>query len=121
MRAPINHSAPQHEAVPDPNRGGGSIREAAAPSSAIPRLRLLWQGRRLLFRSTLAGLLLGTLIAFLLPKRFESRTQLMPPDSRSNSGMAMAALAAKGGGALGGMAGDLLGLKSSGALFIGIL
>jgi uncharacterized protein involved in exopolysaccharide biosynthesis len=121
VRAPINHSASQPEAVPQSNLGEGSIREAAAPSSAIPRLRLLWQGRRLLFRSTLAGLLLGTLIAFLLPKRFESRTQLMPPDSRSNSGMAMAALAAKGGGALGGMAGDLLGLKSSGALFIGIL
>ena len=33
----------------------------------------------------------------------------------------MAAMAAKGGGGLAGVAGDLLGLKSSGALFIGVL
>jgi len=46
----------------------------------------------------------------------------MPPDPQSTSGMAMmAAMAAKGGGGLAGVAGDLLGLKSSGALFIGVL
>jgi len=45
----------------------------------------------------------------------------MPPDSQSTSGMAMmAAMAAKAGG-MAGVAGDLLGLKSSGALFIGVL
>jgi len=47
----------------------------------------------------------------------------MPPDPQStSSGMAMmAAMAAKGGGGLGAVAGDLLGIKSSGALFIGVL
>ena len=46
----------------------------------------------------------------------------MPPDSQSSSGLAMfAALAARTGNGLGGVTGDLLGLKSSGALFIGIL
>jgi capsule polysaccharide export protein KpsE/RkpR len=46
----------------------------------------------------------------------------MPPDSQSNSGMAMlAAMASKTGSGLGAFAGDLLGMKSSGALFIGIL
>jgi capsule polysaccharide export protein KpsE/RkpR len=70
----------------------------------------------------LAGLLCGTLLAFSLPKRFESTTQLMPPDSQSVSGIGlMAALTAKTGNGLGGVGGDLLGLKSSGALFIGIL
>jgi len=88
----------------------------------VQRLRLLWNERRVLNRAAAAGLLLGTLIAFLLPKKFESTTQLMPPDSQSTSGMAMlAALTAKTGGGLGGIAGDLLGMKSSGALFIGIL
>src|SRR5262249_6704746 len=48
-------------------------------------------------------------------------TQLMPPDPQSASGMAMmAAMATKAGG-LGAVAGDLLGLKSSGAMFIGVL
>jgi uncharacterized protein involved in exopolysaccharide biosynthesis len=46
----------------------------------------------------------------------------MPPDAQSTSGLALAAaLASKGAGAFGGVAGDLLGLKSSGALFIGVL
>src|SRR5882757_11267879 len=89
---------------------------------SVKRLRLLWNERRFLNRAAAAGLLLGTLFAFLLPKKFESTTQLMPPDSQSSSGMAMlAALSAKTGNGLGAVAGDLLGMKSSGALFIGIL
>jgi|ERR1017187_4206851 hypothetical protein len=92
---------------------------AAAPESyllretAIAYLRLLWERRRLLSRASLIGLLLGTLTAFLLPRRFESRTQLMPPDNRPGAGMAMAALAGRTG-SLAGVAGDVLGLKSSG-------
>src|SRR5258708_3598437 len=46
----------------------------------------------------------------------------MPPDPQSTTSMAMmAAMAAKAGGGLAGVAGDLLGLKSSGALFIGVV
>src|SRR6266702_2172313 len=90
--------------------------------NSIQRLRLLWNERRFISRAAVAGLLFGTLVAFLLPKRFESMTQLMPPDSQSTSGMAMlAALTAKTGSGVGAAAGDLLGIKSSGALFIGIL
>jgi len=86
------------------------------------QLRLLWSRRRFLFRAVAAGLLVSTLAAFLIPKSYTSTTQLMPPDPQSTSGMAMmAAMAAKGGGGLAGVAGDLLGLKSSGALFIGVL
>jgi capsule polysaccharide export protein KpsE/RkpR len=45
----------------------------------------------------------------------------MPPDNQSGSGLAMlAALTGKAGG-LGAIAGDLLGTKSSGALFVGVL
>lgn len=102
---------PPPASVPEPYL----LREAA-----IAYLRLLWERRRFLGRACIAGLLIGTLTAFLLPKRFESRTQLMPPDTRPSTGMAMAAMAARSG-ALAGVAGDVLGLKSSGALFIGIL
>jgi uncharacterized protein involved in exopolysaccharide biosynthesis len=72
------------------------------------------------------GLLVSTVIAFLIPKRFVSTALLMPPDQGS-SGMGMALLAAgskfgtDGGSGLGAMAGDLLGLKNSSDLFIGIL
>jgi len=91
-------------------------------ATTLERVRLLWERRRFLVGAAMTGLLFGTVLAFLVPKRFESTTQLMPPDSQSSSGMAMlAALSAKTGGGLGAAAGDLLGVKSSGALFIGIL
>lgn len=115
---------PQPETAPEE-------RPSEAPSEApvledrrewqAARLRLLWSRRRLFFRAAAAGLAASTLLAFLIPKSYTATSQLMPPDPQSASGMAMmAALAAKGGG-LGMMAGDLLGLKSSGAMFIGVL
>src|SRR6266567_3927010 len=86
------------------------------------RLRLLWKRRRFFLRAGTLGLIASTVVAFLIPKSYTSTTQLMPPDPQSTSGMAMmAAMAAKAGGGLGAVAGDLLGLKSSGALFIGVL
>jgi capsule polysaccharide export protein KpsE/RkpR len=85
-------------------------------------LRLLWDTRRDLFRAAAIGLVASTLIAFLIPKSFTSTAQLMPPDTQSSSGLAMmAAMASKVGGGLGSVAGDLLGMKSSSALFIGVL
>lgn len=116
---------PQQESAPQPTVGEVSEPEVLIQGSGetvVQRARLLWERRRLLFRSAAAGLAFGTLLAFLIPKKFESTTQLMPPDNQSSSGMAMlAALSAKAGGGLGAFAGDLLGVKSSGALFIGIL
>jgi capsule polysaccharide export protein KpsE/RkpR len=95
---------------------------AVAQDHAIARLRLLWEKRRFLFRASVYGLAVFTAIAFLIPKRFESTVQLMPPDDQSTSGMMMAAaMASKISGSLGGVAGDILGVKSSGDLFIGIL
>jgi capsule polysaccharide export protein KpsE/RkpR len=86
------------------------------------RLRSLLNQRQIIQRAALVGLCLGLILAFALPKRYESTTQLMPPDNQSTSGMAMlAALSAKSGAGLAPLAGDLLGVKSSGSLFIGIL
>jgi uncharacterized protein involved in exopolysaccharide biosynthesis len=115
----------QPELAPQPTPGEVSEREVLTQEpqeTAVQRLRLVWERRRLLTRAAVTGLLFGTLLAFLLPKRFESTTQLMPPDNQSSSGLAMmAALTAKTGNGLGAIAGDLLGMKSSGALFIGVL
>jgi uncharacterized protein involved in exopolysaccharide biosynthesis len=95
----------------------------AARERQAELLRLIWDRRRLLVRAGAIGLLLSTLVALLIPASYTSTAQLMPPDSQSSSsGLAMmAALAGKAGGSLAGMTGDLLGLKSSGALFIGVL
>jgi len=85
-------------------------------------LRLLWDARRDIIRAAAIALVASTLIAFLIPKSYTSTAQLMPPDTQSSSGLAMmAAMASKVGGGLGSVAGDLLGMKSSGALFIGVL
>lgn len=98
-------------------------------------MRLLWQERRQIGRATVIGLFLSLLIAFLLPVRYQSATRLMPPDQQSGSGLAMlAALAGRGSsssssggmagalqGSLGNVAGDLLGLKGSGALFVDMI
>src|SRR5689334_19194322 len=90
-------------------------------SLVLQRFQLLWERRRTIFRFALWGLGIGVLLAFLIPSKYDSTTQLMPPDNDS-SGLAMlSALASKGGDAIGGYAGDLLGIKSSGALFIGVL
>ncbi|PYV62249.1 MAG: hypothetical protein DMG97_40870 [Acidobacteria bacterium] len=89
---------------------------------SVERLRVLWEERRFLFKSMVGGGLLGLLLAFSIPKQYQATTELMPPDSQSTNGMAlMAALSARTGGALGAVAGDVLGIKGSGALFVGIL
>jgi capsule polysaccharide export protein KpsE/RkpR len=89
---------------------------------AVGKLRIIWDNRKFLVQAFIAGLVLGCLVAFLIPSRYVAKVLLMPPDNQSTSGLAMlAALASKGGGAAGGVAGDLLGIKTSGALFIGVL
>lgn len=85
-------------------------------------LWLLWERRRLVGRFCLAGLVASVLLGSLIPVRYESTTRLMPPDSQSGPGMAMlAALTGKGGVGLTSMAGDLLSVKTSGALFVDVL
>jgi capsule polysaccharide export protein KpsE/RkpR len=69
-------------------------------------------------------LVLSVVIALLIPIRYQSVTRLMPPDNQSASGglaMAAAALSGAGVGGLGGMAGELLGLKSTSDLLVGVL
>ncbi len=116
---------PQPETAPQPVVGEVLLAEMPLEDSRewqAERLRLLWKRRRFFLRAGTLGLIASTVVAFLIPKSYTSTTQLMPPDPQSTSGMAMmAAMAAKAGGGLAGVAGDLLGLKSSGALFIGVL
>ncbi len=89
--------------------------------NSIAYLRMLWEHRRLLSRMVLCALLASTLFAFLLPKQYESVARLMPPDQQNGSAMAMmASLAGKLGG-LGALGGSLMGLKSPGELFVGVL
>src|SRR5712692_9798453 len=120
-------SAPTRQPVPElPEHdlpiAPGPEETPQASGVSVAHLRLLWEHRRLLARVVLYGLLAGTLIAFLIPTRYESTARLMPPDSNQSSGLAMAAAALSGGaGGLGSIAGEMLGLKSTSDIFVGIL
>jgi uncharacterized protein involved in exopolysaccharide biosynthesis len=94
-------------------------------------LRLLWEARKFLGKMVLGGLLLGTLISFLLRPQYKSTVQLMPPENNNAGAAMLTALASsatgsltgssEGGGMVGGLASELLGGNSTGALFAGIL
>jgi uncharacterized protein involved in exopolysaccharide biosynthesis len=79
-------------------------------------VRTVWSDRTFLVRLSALGLILGLLVAFSIPARYTSTTRLMPSDNPSGSSLAMAA-ASRGAE----IAGGLLGLKSSGDFFVGIL
>lgn len=85
------------------------------------KVRQLWLKRRFLLDAAVVGLGVGTAIAFLIPMRYTATTQLMPPDSQPSSALALVSGLAGQGGSLGALAGDMLGLKSTGALFVGVL
>jgi len=70
-----------------------------------------------------AGMLLSVIVALLIPKRYHSVARLMPPDNQSSAGLSMAAAALSGGGALGlgGLASEMLGLRSNSDLVVGVL
>jgi uncharacterized protein involved in exopolysaccharide biosynthesis len=113
-------------AVPVPENGRGTLVEvppAMAPTAEVWNwLWLLWNRRRFVARVVVVGMVMSAVIALVLPKTYESTIRLMPPDNESGSGMAMlAAIAGKSGGMLSSLAGDLLGTKNSGVLFIDIL
>jgi capsule polysaccharide export protein KpsE/RkpR len=103
-----------------------SSRSPRSESRLVPRLRLLWDNRSSLFRVALYSLVASTVVAFLIPNKYESTTRLMPPDNQSASSIATAVAAISGGlsgalSGLGGISGDLLGLKSTSDIFVGIL
>jgi uncharacterized protein involved in exopolysaccharide biosynthesis len=86
-----------------------------------PRLALevLWDRRRWLLKVTAIAMLLAIALAFLLPKRYASTTRLMPPESGTNGLTMVTALS--GLPAASSLGASLLGLKSTGDLFVGVL
>ena len=120
-------SAPVRQPVPDlPEHdlpiAPGPEETPQGRGQSVAYLRLLWEHRLLLARVGLYGVLASTLIAFLIPTRYESTARLMSPDSNQTGGLAMAAAALSGAaGGLGSVASDMLGLKSTSDVFVGIL
>ncbi len=122
----------------DRSIGGNSTRHS--DHDGLDWAWLLWAKRRLLARWTIRGLVVTTIIAFVIPKQYESTARLMPPDSQGSSGLAMMAAMAGGSGAggassgggassllggggssVGGLASQLLGTHDPGALWSDML
>jgi uncharacterized protein involved in exopolysaccharide biosynthesis len=79
----------------------------------------LWLQRRQIFRWVLLGFVLSLIVAWRYPK-YESTAQIMPPDS-GGSGLASLVPALSKSPGLIGMAGDLMGMKSTSAIFARVL
>jgi capsule polysaccharide export protein KpsE/RkpR len=79
----------------------------------------LWLQRSRIFRWMAVGLALSAFVAWKYPK-YDSTVQIMPPDGGSSSLAAIIPALSKSPG-LAGLAGDLLGGKNTGAVFIKVL
>lgn len=94
--------------------------------------RTFWESRRRIARFALAAALISLVITVFMPNSYVSSTKLMPPEKGSSGMAALASMAfgmksmagsSSSGGAseIGSMAGDLLGIQSSGAVVVGVL
>src|SRR5580700_5252715 len=85
------------------------VQDEDLAASREPRLiaivRLLWPKRPGLAKAALAGLLIGSIVALLIPNSYQATVRLMPPDSSSISG----------GGTSSALLGLVLGTGPSGA------
>jgi len=88
----------------------------------IARLALLWREREIVLRCAAIGLAASTILAFVIPVRYTSTTKLMPPDQVGQGLAATLSVLTKGNGSdLGSLGTELLGLRTSSDLFIGVL
>lgn len=89
----------------------------------VANVALLWTNRRTMARVAASALVLSGIIAFLLPKQYESTARIMPPEQTNGSTAMLAALVGKvpAPAGLASMAGGLFGGRSNGALFINLL
>jgi uncharacterized protein involved in exopolysaccharide biosynthesis len=86
----------------------------------VAKVGMLWEQRLFLFRLAAIAFVASTILAFLIPPRYTSTTRLMPPDQAGQGMTSMLAALAKASGDIGGI-GGVLGLKTTGDLFVGVL
>ena len=99
-------------------------RTGAGTPNWVANASVLWENRRALLQTALFGALIGLPIVFAIPKQYESTARIMPPESSSSGAAVLAALAGRGSaefGGLGGLAASLLGVHTTGPLFVDLL
>lgn len=97
-------------------------RPSSLKSPYTPVLTLVWERRLLLGKAAAIGLVLATIIAFLIPKEYKSTVQLMPPDPQSlSNALALAAGTTTPAALSSGVTAGLMGGRSPAGHFLGIL
>lgn len=85
----------------------------------------VWRERRFIAKAFVVGFVLAAIVSLLIPPTYESTSRLMPPERSSLSGLAGLLAAAtsddKNGSVVGSLMTDALGMKTPGALYVGVL
>src|SRR5690348_17115374 len=92
--APVRQPGPT---LPEKDLPGTLTDRESSDEKTLASLWLIWAHRRPLFRLAVYAVVVSTIVAFLIPARYESTTRLMPPDNQSASGLATALAAMSGG------------------------
>jgi capsule polysaccharide export protein KpsE/RkpR len=90
----------------------------------VSNASILWQKRRILARTAGVSFALALVIAFTMPKQYESSARIMPPSNSMGGTALLAALAGRAGGSLGSLgalASGFLGGGGNTSLFIELL
>jgi len=120
----VNRPEVLHSPSDDVTENGAS---PPSETGMIGSLWKIWQRRRLLTRVGVRALILSTLVALLIPNRFESATRVLPSDSIPRTGGMLSALAGLSGSSSSSsssildLAGEALGTKNNGALYVALL
>lgn len=123
MDNPGQRYSPVIDNPPEPPLRDDEMLEIRLDRVVYDKLRVLWAGRRLLGRIVGSAFVLFLILAFIIPKRYESTVRLMPPQGQGGGVAALAAMAGArtGSDTLGSLAASMLGVQTSGALIVGIM
>jgi tyrosine-protein kinase Etk/Wzc len=90
--------------------------------SLLDMLVLLSRRKRFILRFAAVSAVLATILAFLLPVKYEARTVLLPPAQNTSIGTSLAQLGNMGSlGSLAALAGGSLGLKNPADMYVSLL
>src|SRR5437764_5422931 len=113
-------------AQPLPDKASSPGPYAGSEVSMLDVLALLASRRRFILASFIAATILATIVAFLLPVRYEGNIVMLPPQQNSSTGSAL--LGQLGSSALGSLAplaslagGGSLGLKNPSDMYVSLL
>ena len=103
------------ESAPGPSTG--------ADATWVSNVDFLWANRQIVVRTSALALVLGAVIALVLPNQYESSARILPPEQATGSAAMLAALTGKGSAMNGvaSLANGLLGGHGNVELFISLL